>query len=40
MKNGYGRMVILSMKSFEKFSGNINAYIADADYNPVRLTHD
>lgn len=43
-KNGYGRMVIMSMKSYAKLSGDINAYIADADYeadhNPVRLTHD
>ena len=43
-KNGYGKMVILSMKSYAKLSGDINACIADddyeADHNPVRLTHD
>lgn len=43
-KNGYGRMVIMSMETYAKLSGDINAYIAEADYdadhNPVRLTHD
>ncbi len=43
-KNGYGRMVVMSMNSYAKLSGDINAYMADADYeadhNPVRLTHD
>lgn len=43
-KNGYGRMVIMSMGTYARLSGDINAYMADADYdaahNPVRLTHD
>ena len=43
-KTGHGRMVIMSMEPYAKLSIDINACIADADYeadhNPVRLTHD
>lgn len=43
-KNGYGRMVIMSMGTYAKLSGDIHAYMAeadcDADNNPERLTHD
>lgn len=43
-KNGYGRMVIMSMETYAKLSGDINAYICESDYeadhSSVRLTHD
>lgn len=43
-KNGYGRMVIMSMGTYAKLSGDINAFLAEADYdadsNPERFTHD
>ena len=43
-ENGYGRMVIMSMGTYAKLSGDINAYIAQSDYEAdhsfVRLTHD
>lgn len=43
-KNGYGRMVIMSMQAYAKLSGDINVFLAEADYdadhNPERLTHD
>ncbi len=43
-KNGYGRMVIMSMGTYAKLSGDIHAYIAESDYeadhSSMRLTHD
>lgn len=43
-KNGYGRMVIMSMQAYAKLSGDINAFLAESDYeadqSSVRLTHD
>ncbi len=43
-ENGYGRMVIMSNETYAKLSGDINAYIAqsdyEADYSSVRLAHE
>lgn len=43
-KNGYGSMVVMSLKAYEKMTNNIEAKLDEADnyaeVSDVRLSHD